>query len=413
MDGRGRTTGVVLILDIQLKVSRRWGRALFGLVLIVCLLQAKKAIDFGGYWHAVRAAVESGFHQIPYPAGETAKSGDYFQSPVTTLLPIPWSLPPEKAAKLLWSFTNLLLVAWLLRVWVRESLPFTQVLFFAMVFAHGLSDVFLSGNINFPLLALLVAGWTLMDRSSTIAQVLGATCLAIAVYIKVLPLIFLVFLVATAQWKKAGFFLGALVALPLLTWAALPAGTFLPWWQGWLHAVSLYGAASEPGRLAFQSPPAAIVRLLDRLTDLSTTQLLGVMHASAVAITAGLLAIAFILWRRGNGSREWVFPVLLSAFFLGGPYSWALTTLFCFPLVYLATRSGISRVARTAALVLVLVLKELWPKHIWNEIAWWSLPAICLAILMLEALAKGIRSSWPAFVHHTEPQRPALSSDQS
>ena len=371
--------------------SARWGRVLFVLVLIVCLLQARKAIDFGGYWHAVRSSMESGFHQVPYPVGDTAVAGDYFQSPVTTFLLIPWSVPTEQAAKLLWSFTSLLLVAWLLRVWVREPPGFGRVLFFAMVFAHGLSDVFLSGNINFPLLALLVAGWTLMDRPSVLAQTVGAICLAIAVYIKVVPLIILGFFGLTAQWKKAGYMIGALIGLPLLTWVALPGGTFLPWWQGWLHALGLYDVATGPERVSYQSPPAAVFRLLDRLTGLPRTQLISVMNAVAATVTAGLLGTAVMLWRRGNAAREWVFPVLLAAFFLGGPYSWALTTLFCFPLVYLATRDGISPLAWTAAVILTLILKEIWPKHIWNEIAYWSLPAICLAILLGHALAKGVR----------------------
>jgi hypothetical protein len=364
---------------------------LFGLVLIVCLLQARKAIDFGGYWHAVRASMESGFHQVPYPAGDTAVAGDYFQSPVTTFLLIPWSLPPQKAAKLLWSFTNLLLVAWLLRVWVREPPGLVRTFFLVMVFAHGLSDIFLSGNINFPLLALLVAGWTLMDRSSTLAQAVGAICLAIAVYIKVVPLIFLGFFVLTAQWKKVGYVIGALVGLLLLTWVALPAGTFLPWWQGWLHALGLYGVATGPERLSYQSPPAAVFRLLDGLTGLPRSQLISVMNAVAATVTAGLLGMAVMLWRRSNAAREWAFPVLLAAFFLGGPYSWALTTLFCFPLVYLATREGIPPLAWAVAVILTLILKEIWPKHIWNEIAYWSLPAICLVILMGNALASAVQ----------------------
>ena len=82
--------------------SRRWGKVLFIAVLVVCLLQAKKAIDFGGYRDAVRASMESGFHRIPYAAGETATQDDYFQSPVTTLLLIPWSLPGKPAAKFFW-----------------------------------------------------------------------------------------------------------------------------------------------------------------------------------------------------------------------------------------------------------------------------------------------------------------------
>lgn len=365
-----------------------WGNVLFLLVLMVCLLHAKKAIDFGGYWQAVRAAVANGFHRIPYPVGDTAVAGDYFQSPVTTFLLVPWSLAPEPVAKLLWALTNLLLLAWLLRVWVREPLGFGQVSFLVLLFAHGLSDVFLSGNINFPLLALLVAGWTLMDRSSAPARIAGATCLAVATYIKVVPLIFLGFFVVTAQWKKAGYLVGALVALPLVTGLALPSAMFLPWWQGWLHALGLYGVATGPERLSYQSPPAAIFRLLDLLTDLPRTGLLSVMNAAGLAITGGLFLLAVRLWRRGDPAREWVFPVLLSAFFLGGPYSWALTTLFCFPLVLLAVREDISWLAWTAAVVLALLAKAIWPESLWNVIAIWSLPAICLAVLLGDALAK-------------------------
>jgi hypothetical protein len=365
--------------------SARRGKVFFFLVLIVCLLQAKKAIDFRGYWQAVRASVESGFHRIPYPVGDTAVAGDYFQSPVTTFLLVPWSTVPEPAAKVLWALTNLLLLAWLIRTLIREPLGLTQVVFFMLIFAHGISDVFLSGNINFPMLALLVAGWKLMDRPSAFARAAGAACLAVAVYIKVVPLFFLGFFVVTAQWKKVGYLVGALVTLPLLTWLALPSGTFLPWWQGWLQALDLYGAAAGPERLSYQSPPAAIFRLLDLLTDLPRAGLLSVMNGTALAITGGLFVLAVWLWRRGP-AHQGVFPVLLSAFFLGGPYSWALTTLFCFPLVFLATRDGISRLSWAAAVGLALTLKEIWPEPLWNVIATWSLPAICLAVLLGDAL---------------------------
>ena len=368
--------------------SERWGKVVFLLVLIICLLQAKKAIDFRGYWQAVRASVENGFHRIPYPGGDSAVAGDYFQSPVTTFLLIPWSVPPLPVAKVLWALTNLLLIAWLIRTLIREPLGFGQVVFFMLIFAHGLSDVFLSGNINFPMLALLVAGWKLMDRPSAFARAAGAICIAVAVYIKVVPLIFLGFFVVTAQWKKAGYLVGALVALPLLTWLALPSGTFLAWWQGWLHALDLYGAAAGPERLSYQSPPAAIFRLLGLLTDLPRTGLLSVMNGAALAITGSLFVLAVWLWRRGDVARPWVFPVLLSAFFLGGPYSWALTTLFCFPLVFLATRNGISRLSWAAAVVLALTLKEIWPEPLWNVIATWSLPAVCLATLLGDALRR-------------------------
>jgi hypothetical protein len=248
--------------------------------------------------------------------------------------------------------------------------------------------VFLSGNINFPMLALLVLGFRLMDRASSLAVAIGAVCLAIAVYIKVVPLFFLGFFAITAQWRKAGYLVGALAALPMLTWLALPSGRFLPWWEGWLHSLTLYGVATGPERLSYQSPPAALFRLLDQSTDLSRVQLLSVTHAAGLAITGGLLLLAASLWRRDDHAREWIFPVLLSAIFLGGPYSWALTTLFCVPLVLLASRNGISRLAWATAIVLALTSKAIWPEHLWNVVAYWSLPAICLAILLGEALMK-------------------------
>ena len=59
--------------------------------------------------------------------------------------------------------------------------------------------------------------------------------------------------------------------------------------------------------------------------------------------------------------------------------------------MYLATRDGISRVAWTAGVILVLILKELWPKHVSNEIPHWSLPAICLAVVFGSALVRTFR----------------------
>src|SRR5687767_11363892 len=75
---------------------------LLALVGTACFFQFPRSVDYVGYLQVVDRAFSSGFTSPPYPQ-VTARVGDYFQSPVVTLLLVPFTKIPVAAAKLIWA----------------------------------------------------------------------------------------------------------------------------------------------------------------------------------------------------------------------------------------------------------------------------------------------------------------------
>ena len=357
---------------LQLTRGAKW---LLGLGLLLCFGQFTRSIDFKGYLEISAAALAGRFREIPYPV-EKGYFGAYFQSPVLTLLFVPFTKLPLLAAKFLWALLSTAGVIWAFRSVVFGRVDLKLALFFLLVFAHPLSDVYLSANVNFLILCLCLAGWRLLD---TRWEAAGGLCLGLAILVKVQPALFLVWFLVQRRWRAASWIVTGVVAWFAFTSLFLPADRLVGWWSGWGHAVGLYHQAAYAGAVSYQSPPAALFRTLVRagLPYESAWRATGVF---SIAIQGALFGLAWIAAKR-KAPKEISFALLLSAFFLGVPFSWAQTVLFVFPLIYLGVGPSPKRFPWTAAILLAAIPKALWPEPVWNRLAEGNLPAACLAIL--------------------------------
>ena len=359
----------------------RW---LFLIVLALCFTQFPRSIDFMDYVNHARWALAEGFMRPPYPVG-TAQWGDFFQSPIVVLLLVPLAPFPLPAAKFIWAVLNTAGVSYVLHRTLDRPIGTSSALFLVLLFAHPISDIYVSGNINFALLVCLLAGWHGLHSPRRTLQALGGGLVALAICIKLQPVLFLAWFVGHKEWPRVGYIL-----LGLLFWIAfsaltLPHTSFWPWWEGWWHAVGLYHLAAPAGTVSYQSPPAALFRWLTRFTDLSYTDRYHIMSTFAAG-AQGLLFLYALGFGKGMNRNTVALPILLSAFFIGGPFSWALTLLFCFPLVYHATKNQIPRLAWIMVVLLATIPKALWPERIWQQLAEGNAPAVCIGVILAQCL---------------------------
>ncbi len=326
-------------------VMRLAGTLLFLLALVVTFFQFPRSVDFTGYLHYVAM----GLAHPPYPSG-AAKLGDFFQSPVVAILLVPFTWLPLGLAKFTWAVMNAAGVVYVARSFATRAPKLSTVVFLLCLLAQPLSDVFLSGNASFLTLALVTFGWRSLEKNHAVR---GGLALGLAIFVKLLPAVFVVWYLWLRRPRAALAIAGGAAFWFL--------GSFLfvspEWWRAWIAALPLYPQAAFIGSESFQAPPSAIFRLtLDAELAKSV----------ALALQASIFCLAF--YRRSV-------PLLLTLFFLGNPYPWALTLLFLYPLLMEMAENEIPLVAWVGVLTYALLPKALWPEALWHQLVTMNLPA--------------------------------------
>lgn len=354
-------------------VRYRWGAAtgcatqslmrlasslLFALALLVCFLQFPRSVDFTGYLHYVAR----GLSVPPYPVG-SASLGAFFQSPVVAVLLVPFTWVPLGVAKFAWAALHAVGIVWLARRFGPRAASLGAIVFLLCLFAHALSDVFLSGNTNITTLLLVVLGWHWIERERL---ALGGLAMGLAVFVKILPVVFLVWYLLLRRPKAVLAILGGAAfwfcfSLAFVSWE---------WWKAWLQALPLYEQAANLASESFQAPPSAVFRLSGDVA---------LAKAVALALQASIFCLAF--YRRS-------FSLLLALFFLGNPYPWALTMLFLYPLVAEMAENGIPTMAWLGALAYALLPKALWPEALWQKLVTANLPAYAILLVVIAAVLR-------------------------
>jgi hypothetical protein len=89
--------------------------------------------------------------------------------------------------------------------------------------------------------------------------------------------------------------------------------------------------------------------------------------------------------------------ILISAFYLANPFSWASSLLFLFPLLSSSIqKEENSKLAWAGALIYALTPKAFWPADIWIKLIEWNIPAGALLLVSLSSLNTEITSYRPA-----------------
>lgn len=242
----------------------------------------------------------------------------------------------ERAASMLWQACQLLALAvavWLLatpRSWRRVSLLTIMVVCFYPV----LSNLAL-GQAGLVSLALLLAAWTLLDTSPTLA----GTLMGAAGVLKLFPLGLTACAAIRRRWCSVATAAGVVAACVAVTW---------PWtanlWPEYLSGVLLGKAqvvTTSPGN---QSLAAAVYRsLTDNPFQRPLFNSPAAAHVLAVAIPGALLVgLAIVLRRVRLQPRGLDLAISLAALPLLLPYAWQHYYVLAIPLLWMVSCAAVS-----------------------------------------------------------------------
>lgn len=282
----------------------------FAAVLLRPLIAAEPT-DVGRVWLAVSLAL------VVLVAGVVVVRGGYAAQPWT---PQPWPL------------------AWLL---------LGIALFAASVQVQ--SDL-ITGQINLLLALLLV-----LDLGAVVPERWRGLLTGLAAAVKLTPLLAVVWLVVTRQWRPALRAVGVFLAAGLVGFLALP-GDSLDYWGGAVADVSRVGDLAAPGNVSVSGA-------------LARAGVHGVPHTVSWLLVAGVVVLAaFARASRAQAQQDRVAAVVLlgCAAVVASPVSWPHHQIWL-PLAGLVLLSRGRPVATAAGLIVVSVCVFHVPWSRWVE----------------------------------------------
>jgi len=276
------------------------------------------------------------------------------------------------------------------RVRGGATLAFTAVLFWTAPVLH----VVYLGQIELLLMALVM--WDLCQPGQRWWQGIGV---GVAAGIKLVPLIFIPYLLLTRRFRQAAVAAGTFAAT-VVAGLALPADS-RAWWLGGLFAQG--SRTGFPGRDTNQSLPGLITRLSGSVAAGRPVWLV----VSVLTLIAGV-ACAALLDRLGHP----MIGILTCAItgLLVSPVSWDHHWVWIVPVVvvlacYGLRASGPARYALLSGAVLVTGLFGAWPGLLWGQprtvgdffegLVWWPPGTTNATFLRL-----GDRASYPEYHWH-------------
>lgn len=280
----------------------------------------KKGNDFHCHYEASQRFIER--LDLYVPGAETGLT--YVYPPLYAGLLTPLTLLNSKAAAAVWYVVKLGLTAWVfyvLWVWVAPGVPWTWKfagLFFLST-GRFMIDDFQLGQVTLVVTELTILGLYLKVKGR---EGWGAVLLGLAIALKLIPGIFLVYFLFKKDWKFAG-----VMAASALGWTLFPAiwyGSSYTWLLGRFADQQLLGAAaSSPISGADnQSLQGMLMRLLGKFpTEMNVWPYANVAEFSYASIKwmvlVGDLAVLGCFWwivRRWSGwtgSMAAAFAVML------------------------------------------------------------------------------------------------------
>lgn len=197
---------------IQLGVLAAGALALVALVIGLQPYWWENPTDFIVYWEAGERMRAGGMGLYDEPADPMNKVGVYIYPPAFAALFAPLTMLPRGVGFAIWAVLQLMIAAfavWAVRGWcgVRGRDATMQWMFFAALAIFGpLAVNIIEGQVNLLLVGLMAAGLWLDNARRPLR---GGLLLALAVHIKILPLVLLPVLVLQRRWRAcAGMLLG-------------------------------------------------------------------------------------------------------------------------------------------------------------------------------------------------------------
>ena len=266
---------------------------------------------------------------------------------------------PQRLAYLLWTFGQVAVVVWLVSVSFAPLLRRLRVdhrilalggVATALLLTQPLMENLVLGQVNVLLAGLVVAD--LVPRRRRLPQ---GVLIGLAAAAKLVPGIFVVYLLVTRRWRAAAVAAATFVAVDLVAWALLPA-SFTRYWTTELWATD------RIGDLAYTSNQS-LRGVLERLVPGSTLAWLVVVAAVAVV---GLVR-ARQAHDRGDELAAIAVVGLLGA--LASPIAWVHHLVWLIPALGVLVGDGRDRRRVGLAVVVTALLVPRIPWHAADALA--------------------------------------------
>lgn len=199
------------------------------------------------------------------------------------------------------------------------------------------------GQVSLVLVLMVVA-----DLSGVVPQRMRGVLTGLAAAIKLTPLIFLVLLALTRQWRALLLAAGTFAAAAAVGFVVLPRASW-GFWTTYVHQTDRVGDAA---RIDDQSVRGVLIRLGVPAHGVGSDV---VWVAAAGVLGAAAMAVAVLWWRRGERLLGVCLAALAGLFV--SPISWYHHWCWIVPLVVALTR--ISRVAAGLAAVPFLLARRI------------------------------------------------------
>jgi alpha-1,2-mannosyltransferase len=229
-----------------------------------------------------------------------------------------------------------------------------------MIWCEPYQLTFNLGQVNILLMLLVVADMALPDRHRAKGALIG-----LAAAVKIVPGIFVLYLLLTRRFRAAATAAGTFVALTLVGWVAIPGGSTDYWLHGLFLQSKRVASIVGPRYVSNQSLHGTATRLLG---DNATAAVVWML----TALLGGVAGMAFAVWAHRRG--EEVIGMLAVAFtgLLLSPIAWSHHWVWIAPLllalldiaIRLRGRAGTLAAGLPAAVTFVFLC---WPIRIYGK----------------------------------------------
>jgi alpha-1,2-mannosyltransferase len=244
--------------------------------------------------------------------------------PFAAVLFAPLALLPLDVLKALWTAAGIALLAYVVhRCAPRAGLPAAVLLAVVATALDPVRTTLYLGQINIVLLALVVGD--LLGRSDSRWRGIGV---GVAAAVKLTPLLFVAYLLATRRWRAAGTALATFVAAAGLGFLFAPADSVAFWFEGTFLAADRISDVGGPSNHSLNG-------LLARL---------GAAGLPWLAAAAVLGVVTIVLAVRAHRAGEEVLAVTLCGLASAAlaPFAWSHHYVWVVPLAVLLGRRAVA-----------------------------------------------------------------------
>jgi len=367
----------------------------FFLSLLASASQLHRGIDLRGYLETIKASAAAGFLNPPYPQN-MAQNGDYFQSPLTTMVLFPFACLPVLLTKFIFAGVATAFLLFLIRSLEVKNLATTSQFFLLLLFAHALSDIYVALNPLFLCLGLLWLFHSLNKHPYWGYQCGAGACFALAVFIRPIPVILTPFLFLASKKRKS---------LPwIIFWLVVGLGStflFFPdafiWWKQWFLSLRLYTEAADLFSPAFQSPAAVFSKWL---AHINLPMIFAKYLELSFSLMFFLMTFFWALKAEKTNLPDLAWACLLSCLYICFSRIWASGFFYCFPLLVFCLKQKRSVSFNILAVTYALLPQWLYPRALWNTLmSEWAIQGLVIlgvlgwGMIRLQGLLRGTTPS--------------------